>query len=326
MDSECAEGSYCAAGVCTPRLPPGGACTINNACASGFCADGVCCDQACNGQCEACDVAMAVGTCTAVSGAPRGTRSACNGSGACGGTCDGTARTSCTYPPTTTSCRTASCAEGSATAAATCDGMGNCPAPMTTACAPYRCVDAACGTMCSTDAECDGGTRCIGGRCEGPRSNGTGCMRDAECASGTCAQGVCCNRACDGLCEACDSEGTGGACTPRPAGQRPVITSGTTVRPPKGCLCNGSGMCVVPEPVDAGAPDAGNIVRDAGTDLGMDAGPAPQYGFQGNGCGCRVGDATSRPSGALFALGLAGLLMASRRRRRSASVEGTVGR
>jgi MYXO-CTERM domain-containing protein len=90
-------------------------------------------------------------------------------------------------------------------------------------------------------------------------------------------------------------------------------------------------MCVVPPPVDAGTPDVGVITQDAGTDLGMDVGadlgPAPTYGFQGNGCGCRVGDGTSRPSGALVALGVAGLLLASRRRRRRGlSVAGSVGR
>lgn len=330
MDSDCAEGSYCADGVCTPRLPPGAGCRINNACASGFCADGVCCDQACNGQCEACDVAKAMGNCTAVMGVPRGGRSACNGAGACGGTCDGTARVSCAYPPGTTACRAASCADGSATAAASCDGMGNCPAAVVATCAPYRCVDAACGTTCATDADCDGGTRCIAGRCEGPRNNGTGCGRDAECASGACAQGVCCNRACDGLCEACDADGTGGTCTPRPAGERPVVTADAGVRPPEGCLCNGAGMCVVPPALDAGTPDVGVITQDAGTDLGMDVGadlgPAPTYGFQGNGCGCRVGDGTSRPSGALVALGVAGLLLASRRRRRGLTVARSVGR
>ncbi len=325
LDSDCADGSYCADGVCTPRLPPGGVCRINNACASGFCADGVCCDQACNGQCEACAVPKAVGVCTAVTGVPRGMRSACTGSGACGGTCDGTVRVSCVYPSAMTSCRGQSCAAGSATASALCDGMGNCPAAVLTSCAPYRCEDTACGVGCTTDADCDGGTRCIAGRCEGPRTGGTGCTRDVECMSGSCAQGVCCNRACDGLCEACDSSGTGGTCTPRPAGVRPVVT-GTGPRPADGCLCNGSGMCVVPQPVDAGTPDSGVTLRDAGNDLGMDAGPAPQYGFSGNGCGCRVGGAPISSSGGLWALGVVGLLLASRRRRRAVSVDGAVGR
>ena len=40
-------------------------------CHSGFCTDGVCCDRACTGQCEACNAAGSVGSCTAVTGTPR---------------------------------------------------------------------------------------------------------------------------------------------------------------------------------------------------------------------------------------------------------------
>jgi hypothetical protein len=37
-----------------------------------------------------------------------------------------------------------------------------------------------------------------------------------ECASGFCANGVCCDSACDGACESCNQPRTTGQCTPLP--------------------------------------------------------------------------------------------------------------
>src|SRR5207249_1308997 len=72
-----------------PRSP-GAPCTGNGDCTGGHCSDGVCCDAACAGQCQACDVVGKVGTCSAVTGVPHGSRPACTNAGtACGGTCDG---------------------------------------------------------------------------------------------------------------------------------------------------------------------------------------------------------------------------------------------
>jgi len=45
-------------------------------------------------------------------------------------------------------------------------------------------------------------------------SLGTTCIADSDCTSGHCADGVCCDRACRGACEACSSERTAsGNCT-----------------------------------------------------------------------------------------------------------------
>ncbi len=45
--------------------PTGAACATGASCASAACSSGICCDSACSGGCRTCDVAGAVGTCTA---------------------------------------------------------------------------------------------------------------------------------------------------------------------------------------------------------------------------------------------------------------------
>jgi hypothetical protein len=140
----------------------GGACAKATDCASGFCVDGVCCNTACTGQCEACDVAGSAGTCSPVSGAPHGTRTACvaAGTGVCARMCDGKDRTKCNFAATTVECSAATCAAGTATAASSCDGAGNCPTPKSTSCAPYACGGTTCKTTCTLDADCGGANVC----------------------------------------------------------------------------------------------------------------------------------------------------------------------
>ena len=102
------------------------ACTAGAQCATGNCVDGVCCDTACDGQCEACDAAGSVGTCTAVTGAPHGSRTACNGTGTCAGTCDGTRARRVRLPGHGRQLPRGACTMGVAVGPAACDGTGNC--------------------------------------------------------------------------------------------------------------------------------------------------------------------------------------------------------
>ncbi len=141
MGEECDDGNTtpgdgCSASCRTERAN-GATCTQGDMCRSGFCVDGVCCNVACNGQCEACNATGSAGTCTGVTGAPVGGRTACTGAGTtCGGTCNPALRTACTYPGTGTTCGAASCANGTATPAATCNGLGACGTATPTPCAP----------------------------------------------------------------------------------------------------------------------------------------------------------------------------------------------
>ncbi|MBI2392003.1 MAG: hypothetical protein HYV09_20595 [Deltaproteobacteria bacterium] len=212
-DADCASGSYCdGAGACAPRKPLGGVCTEARQCASSICVDGFCCDRACLGQCEACDVAGKLGTCSGVAGAPHGVRTACGGSGVCAGACDGTSP-SCSYPAATTTCAPAACAGGNAVPAATCDGTGSCAAPAPVKCAPYGCGGTACKTSCTTNADCALTATCSSGACVGRRANGMACADASECTSGYCADGVCCDAGCDDACRSCAIPGKLGTCS-----------------------------------------------------------------------------------------------------------------
>jgi uncharacterized repeat protein (TIGR01451 family) len=279
-DSECSDGLYCAAGVCTPKQDNGGVCGAANQCKSGTCVDGVCCNTACDGQCEACDVAGSVGTCAPVTGAPHGGRAACASDGsACGGTCDGSNPTSCAYPGAATQCRAAACEGATAILAASCNGTGACPPVQTQACDPYVCGATACQGNCTQDSECAADAYCSAGVCTPKQDNGGVCGAANQCKSGTCVDGVCCNTACDGQCEACDVTGSVGTCVAvsgAPHGNRPACASdgtacgGTCAGDRQACsypgastqcraascnaglsveqaFCGGAGACVVPQ-------------------------------------------------------------------------------
>ncbi len=231
-DADCATGNTCEAGHCVAQRPAGMGCTSNAACASGNCVDGVCCNTACNGQCEACDVPGSLGTCSPVMGAPHGGRRTCGGSGVCAGTCDGMNRAACTFPNDQSMCGMPSCSMGVETPVATCDGRGTCVTPSPRACGRFACGPSACRTSCDTDVECAAGSFCREGACIARQPNGGACTMAAQCVSGNCVDGVCCNTACNGQCEACDVSGSVGTCSPAmgaPHGARPA--------------CAGSGAC-----------------------------------------------------------------------------------
>ncbi len=149
--------------------------------------------------------------------------------------------------------------------AAPCETASECPSGF---CVDGVCCDAACTGQCEacdvpgTIGTCVGvdgaphGTRpacsppwtpaCRVSLCDASRSRSAcvepvfkpacDCTKDSECGSGHCADGVCCNVACDGQCEACDLPGSRGRCVPVTGEPRGIR---------KGCPVPGLGICTV---------------------------------------------------------------------------------
>ncbi|MBM4353600.1 MAG: hypothetical protein FJ109_07340, partial [Deltaproteobacteria bacterium] len=238
--------------TCGPQFQFGGLGDGANQCISGFCTDGYCCNLDCSTDCRACNVAGLEGTCTfhAPLSDPEDDCtdcSICNGAGACvpaaagddpigdcdetpqpgcglDGMCDGVG--ACRYWLPGTTCVDQSCVskaggmEDFQYNADTCDGKGLCVNNDTKICYPYICNgDWGCYTNCVTDAECAPDSWCKGTECMLKKDNGETCSGPTagnECKSGFCVDGVCCNSACGGTCQACNLEGTLGACTGHP--------------------------------------------------------------------------------------------------------------
>lgn len=330
-DTECANSQWCRGGVCAPRIVLGSTCSVDRQCQSGVCADAVCCSNPCRGQCEACGP---TGQCAAVVGAPIGGRPACvTDEAACAGSCDGTNRATCTYPRVGT-CRPEQCVGSQYTAPGTCDGAGSCAAGPSSSCAPGTCTtNNACTLECASDSDCTAGAACVDQRCRvrGP------CTDASQCASGFCVDGLCCDRACEGTCEACDVAGQAGTCVPvagAPHGQRTACSGEGSCRgtcngldrercaystsecAPSRCVdanvetsrCDGQGACVAQEPSSC-APflcgDGECLVRCTGAES-CAAGATCEAGAcvarPAGGCGC--GSVEFAPLLALVALTL----------------------
>lgn len=224
----CAATEDCVEGHC--MVQPGALCNSADECLSGFCVDGVCCDTACAGLCQACNVPGMTGTCGPVQlgmdPANECNPGACNGSGACQ---DATG-TACT--------QNGSCVSGFCVDGVCCDTICN------GLCA--QCNGTTVG-MCSNiplgddpHFECPGATACNGtGGCNF-FPNGNACTFGSECASGFCVDGVCCNTACAGTCQACNIAGMVGACGNIPLGQDPANECAGAQ------ACDGTGMCKLP--------------------------------------------------------------------------------
>jgi len=263
-DDGCQPDHYCVNNTCELRIGAGEACKDDSQCSTSNpnCVDGVCCNTTCKGQCEACDIAGQEGTCSIVTGAPHGERTACRGDGsACNGVCAGKLRSACDFPSPQTVCLQAACDPVSSTAVeeAFCDGAGSCAATDPMDCTPFSCGATACRGNCVSDAQCATGAFCKAGICEELQKPGDRCARDAQCASGFCTDGVCCDGRCDGQCEACGG-GKCSAVTGAPVGTRPACAG------EEGDAC--AGACDGGLRTGCAYPGGEIVCRDASCDAG----------------------------------------------------------
>ncbi len=213
--ADCATSFFCDAGTCAARRAKGDNCADARACISALCVDGICCDRACSGQCEACDVAGAAGTCSPVFGAPHGARAACAGTGSgtvCGPSCNGVDPTQCNPAPVTTPCAINACNAGVETHANLCDGAGSCR-DVPKSCGVYACSASACRTTCTSKADCAPGHWCNNGICEGAIDLGAPCTSGSSCSTDLCTDGVCCAVATCGAGGTCAGPTKKGTCT-----------------------------------------------------------------------------------------------------------------
>ena len=260
-DTHCCSGNFCVNGECKSTLPNGSACSAAGECASGFCVDGYCCNTLCAGECSACNIAGALGTCTQHS--PNtdpdnecATCLVCNGSGACvnvangqdpledcleqapcnqDGYCNGAG--ACRVWNNSTECNAQTCSGSTLYLSDFCDGSGNCTDSGTTPCTPYKCSGNGCASNCADDNDCVVGYYCSASECIAKKTNGDACGNNAQCLSGHCVDGVCCDTSCTGLCRACDVAGFAGTCS----------YHGNNTDPGGECetcwACNGAGAC-----------------------------------------------------------------------------------
>jgi hypothetical protein len=129
-----------------------------------------------------------------------------------------------------------------------------------------------CPTSCTTDGDCTTTAYCNSSQCEPRFANGTACTasdecmsnvcshvcqgttplgatcsNNSECVSNVCMDGVCCNNACAGQCEACDVSGSAGTCTAvtgAPHGARTCTGEGTMC----GGQCDGTDVAACSYP------------------------------------------------------------------------------
>ncbi len=137
-----------------------------------------------------------------------------------------------------------------------CDGGGNCVECLTNDDCPDdeecnssgSCVTESCIDGLQNGAETD--VDCGGGTCP-TCPDGSTCGGSTDCTSGVCADGLCCDVACDGPCEACNSSGNEGTCTPHPSGTDPETDCSG------GEVCDGAGACMSPCGANSCTGDSG---------------------------------------------------------------------
>jgi hypothetical protein len=159
----------------------GAACGQGIDCDSGHCVDEVCCDSPCTELCAACNLPGSVGVCSAAASDALCPEASCQGQ--------------------SSECRPLNAGQTTAN----CEAVGVCRAN-----AQCEALPAAQGVPCQAGTgTCDGQGACL---VPDKSALGVACEVDDDCAEGHCvASGdgarVCCDAACDGVCQACSAAG-----------------------------------------------------------------------------------------------------------------------
>lgn len=146
-----------------------------------------------------------------------------------------------------------------------CDQGVCCAGACTATCRSCVAGTGACQLVSNADdpSSCKGDNTCDAtGACK--KKRGRACAGPIDCASGFCVDGVCCDRACSGTCEACDGP-TPGTCTTipgKPHGTRACATDGTAC----GGACSGTvaDRCTFPDATTGCGASCADGVRNAG--------------------------------------------------------------
>lgn len=216
-----------AQGCVTSNVDDGTSCSNGDQCVTGMvCHSGACtggmsvsCPASLN-PCEAstCSPSTGCGFVALADGTSCTSDSACiTGTTCTGGVCGGGSGTVC--PPPSAPCTVSTCDVttgcGSAFAPDGTDPNGDCASV------------GACANACNGAGACQ--RTCV--------TQGATCSDGSVCSTGNCVDGVCCDTACDGTCQACNLAGHVGTCTPIDDGTDPAGECGA------GSVCDGAGGC-----------------------------------------------------------------------------------
>jgi hypothetical protein len=228
-----------------------GGTVICGTCSTGTCVNGQCCVPGtcsglgynCGTHSDGCGGTVNCGTCSSGTcyNGQCCTASTCSGLGyTCGTHSDGCGGTiNCGI------CSSGSCVNGQCCAPDTCASLGyNCGSYSDGCGGTLDCGTCATGDTCTlgvcgctngvkngteTDVDC-------GGVCLTKCAQGAICITNNDCSTGSCADGVCCNTACLGACQACVNAKTGAA-----TGTCANITAGTD--PDNECAATAASTC-----------------------------------------------------------------------------------
>jgi hypothetical protein len=127
---------------------------------------------------------------------------------------------------------------------------------------------------------------------------GAKCASTSECSAGqTCADGVCCESACDGVCESCNQPGAAGHCNPIPAMTDPDMECVMEPLPDAGADAAPAEAGADAAIADAEAGDAGDAALLADAAPVVDA--APEAAAESDAAPVEAGDQFNLPDAAL---------------------------